>query len=244
MDRVSNGRGRVTKVRASQGNQALVDRLCSYAETDDHTAIGLLCTYMGAAECINMCNDKGMTALHVAARSGSLQSFKELLLRGADPNAMTSDGRTYDDLVVPSDMHAKQILEVGRKNRLMRKELVGMAAATGPVSGGGRGVQRGEYRDARGREPVDSSPKRGIGASVRKSPGFFADSDSPEHQSPRPSFQPSNAAARTNGMQSGYDASPDGDSPAKPVSTHVGYRCVCLSVCVCLAVSVSGYVIF
>ena len=48
---------------------------------------------------INASNDEGMTPLHLAVQIVNIRTTKDLLLRGANRNAETTDGRKPIDLL-------------------------------------------------------------------------------------------------------------------------------------------------
>ena len=115
-------------------------RLFSLAENGQAAMLDVFLEQKGPAFNINVCNEEGETALHLAARSGKIQSCKILLRRGAEIRPNAYNKTPYDVAIANGQNYCASML---------RAKLNGMFAAS----------ELGKYstRDSVGSEPQRSN---------------------------------------------------------------------------------------
>jgi ankyrin repeat protein len=101
------GRGHADVAALLEQARTLGNRLLQ-AATEGHDMVVRQLLASGAP--VNMTDDRGTTALMIAARNGDLGMLQALLSRGADGSARDSQGRTVLDWAEPSPTTAKYVV--------------------------------------------------------------------------------------------------------------------------------------
>ena len=96
-------------VVAGWENETVLHRIACIADVDDVDLIDLVLE-LGAG--IEALDGSGRTPLLSAAHSGNAASFNRLLVRGANPAATDSDGRSAQDLIERPCIEAGAIREL------------------------------------------------------------------------------------------------------------------------------------
>ena len=114
-------RGHVDAAMLLEQAEALGRRLLQ-AATEGHDMVVRQVLSMGAP--VNVADERGTTALMIAARNGDLGMLQALLSRGADPSVRDTEGRTAFEWAEPSPTTAKFVvaflLERGARKEMPR----------------------------------------------------------------------------------------------------------------------------